>query len=223
MEQNQEIFHNRKKKFRRTIAIIGSIATIIATLITLASIFHPFKKHQNKTFEFVANLHGPEGNQDILVKSGTLIVDINTQKHPVDIDIYGVARVGEIPIKYLKDSITIGLESEGFQLVNPFQKYILNGDVAYVQVQKDDSLGIIKGRITDVNAIPLDDVEILVDYDSTIQTNKQGIFKVNLPNKMRKTQYELIISKKGFETERRIYYAKSQPAEIILSKTDEKE
>ena len=100
--------------------------------------------------------------------------------------------------------------------------FVFTGKPISITVKKDNSLGIIKGVIKSRDGQKfIQGAKVLINADTTIVTNENGIFKIVLPEKMRvkslSESYKLTISKDGFKTVSHYFFPKTH-AEFSIQK-----
>jgi hypothetical protein len=161
----------------------------------------------NVVLEYEGELHIPLGNRPLNAKIGE----------------DGRTNFGDIPARYLGEPITIGLNAEGWKIANGEQEFSFTGKPIFLKVQRDNSLGIIKGTVKSRDGQQfLPNAEIRVNADTVIYTDYKGIFKITLPIDMQikrvEENYLLTVSKDGYRTKTQYHNPKSSDAEIRLDK-----
>jgi len=108
-------------------------------------------------------------------------------------------------------------EGEGIYMMVVAEKYIL----VSIFNKQATNLGIV--RVKSMNLQPIEGAKVLINTDTSIYTNVDGIFKILLPVEMQVKKetdtYSLTVSKKGYKTIIRHHNAKSSDADIRLEKT----
>ncbi len=139
------------------------------------------------------------------------------------IGVNGRTNFPDITADNLGDTLNIGLEAEGWEIVDRNEIYVFDGEPITIRVRRNQSLGIIKGVVMSRDGQDfIANAEILVGADTLIYSNSFGQFKTVLPNSIRVADtsdfYKLTISKKGFKAKTEICY----PNTFIEVRLDEK-
>jgi len=198
------------------IGIIGSIASIIALLL----IFFPFKEENAPQLTvFIVD----SNNNIVLEHKGELNTSIGNRPMREMIGENGRTNFGDILPQYIGKTISIGFKAEGWDLINKNNTIVFDGEPIILKVQRDDSLGRIKGQVTTRDGQDfINKAEVMINMDTTLITDDKGIFEVILPIHMRikdkSDGYKLTISKNGYKTRNQFFYPKSSEAEIRLEK-----
>ena len=204
---------------------ITMAAVIIGILGSLAEVLNVINILPNKTNEklqltvFVTDIKG----NVILENIGRLNIPLGNRSLNEIIGANGRTNFPDITAENIGDTILIGLDAEGWEIVNGKNTFVFIGKSIHLKVKKDDSLGMIKGVVTSRgNRQPIEDAKVLINADTIIFTDVNGIFKIVLPEKMRikKTtdDYRLTVSKEGYVTIDRYHNPKSSDADIRLEK-----
>lgn len=157
-----------------------------------------------------------------LQNKAKVIVDFGNDRRAPLLGENGRTNLGEIPEKFQGKTIPIVFEGEGYEPVEPSKKYVLDGKPVYLIVQRDQSLGLIHGRVATRNGstfIPAALVLIAAEgRDTMVTTDSLGYFRLVLPEKMQKTEYLLTVKKEGFQVARERFLPKTTGADIRLEK-----
>jgi len=134
----------------------------------------------------------------------------------------GRTNFGDLTPNNKGDTITVGLQAEGWEIVGD-NTFVFTGNPIQLRVKKDDSLGIIKGIVKSRDGQDfIEGAKIIIGVDTTILSDKDGIFRIVLPESMRVKKetdgYKLTVSKDSYKTVTEYYYPKSSDAEIRLEK-----
>ena len=162
-----------------------------------------------------------EGNP-ALVNEGKINIPLGNRALNSMIGPNGRINFGDITKDNVGDSITIGLDAKGWEIVGGKNRFSFNGDPIEVIVAKDATLGIIKGVIKSRDGQTfIENASISIGADTIITTNAAGVFNTVLPTRMRvlseTTPYNLTISAPGYKTTTQFYYP-GQSTEIRLNK-----
>ncbi|MBC7775196.1 MAG: hypothetical protein H7246_07140 [Phycisphaerae bacterium] len=159
-----------------------------------------------------------------LQNKGKVIVDFGNDRRSPLIGEDGRTNLGEIPEKFRGGPIPIVLEAEGYEPIEPDKKYVLNGKQVYFLVRRDNSLGIVYGRVTtrDGNEFIAGALVIVSAEggDTSTHTDSMGYFRLLLPEKMHRREYPLIVKKIGFQVARDKFVPRSTPLDIRLDRED---
>lgn len=157
-----------------------------------------------------------------LQNKGKVMVDFGNDRRAPLIGENGRTNLGEIPEKFQGETIPIVLEGEGYEPVEPNKKYVLDGNPVYLIVRRDQSLGLIHGRVAtrDGSTFIAGALVIIAaeGRDTTSVTDSLGYFRLVLPEKMQKTEYQLTVKKEGFQVVRERFLPKTTGADIRLEK-----
>jgi len=195
------------------LGVIGSLASIIS----LICFFYP-KPDVEQLTVFVTDAKGIV----VLEKEGELNIPLVDRSLNKTIGEDGRTNFGGIPSSYKGDNIKIGLDAEGWLIDGP-NTFLFEGKPIKLIVKQDNSLGTIRGSVmTRDGQSFIDSAKITINADTTIYSNKNGLFEIILPQNMRidkpTKQYRLTVSKEGYQTETQLCGVKSSPAEIRLIK-----
>ncbi len=205
-----------KSKSIQWLGIIGSLASIIA----LWFVFFPPKS--DDSLQLTVFVVDSMGNAS-LEQEGELNIPLRNRSLNAAIGENGRTNFADIPASLKGTNITIGLDAEGWEIVDGKNTFIFTGDPIHLVVKRDNSLGIIKGIIKTQNGQNfIEGATVLINSDTSIQTNKQGIFKIILPTEMQvknlSTPYHLTFSKTGFITKTKQYFPNTSDMDIRLEK-----
>jgi hypothetical protein len=134
----------------------------------------------------------------------------------------GRVNFGDLQKSYIGDTIQLGFEAEGWELVNLDTLYIFTGKPIKLQIRKDASLGIIKGAVKSRKSGEyLAGAAVRINTDTIIYTDSSGFFKTKLPLKFQVPDinqgYKLEVWAKGYQAKSEYFYPKSTPADIRLT------
>lgn len=194
------------------IGIIGSIA-----FIGLFLYFFPSEKQT--ALQLTVFVTDTKGNP-VLENEGRLNIPLGNRSLNEVIGANGRTNFADITKDNKGDSITIGLEAKGWELVEE-NTFIFTGKPIHLKVKKDNSLGTIQGVILSRDGQDfIAGAKIMINADTTILSDADGKFKVILPKhiwvKKHSEKYQLKISKEGYKTESK-YYRPNDIDEIRLT------
>ena len=159
----------------------------------------------------------------IVENEGELSVDFGNDRRTAMIGENGRTNFGEIPAKFKDSLITIGFDVEGYEITGGKNSFKFSGNPIRLTVQKDNSLGIIKGVVKSQDGQEfLEGVSIRINNDTIIKTNEYGIYNIVLPEHMRVEKptdtYLLTVSKEGYKTRTEYFNPNSGDTEFRLIK-----
>ncbi len=199
------------------IGILGGIAEFSG--INLQSLFDSGSTYP--PLQLTVYVHGQKGRQDIVLDNkGKLIADFGNRRDPRRIGEDGRTNFGEIDRRFLGKEIGLFVEADGFEVAHPDTAYIYDGKPIYLAVERAKSMGRINGLITDKNGSGLMGVTILIENDTTTQTDNLGRFRLNLPKHKIQESYKLTIQKAGYQTKSRPYHPNSSLFEVELDRVE---
>lgn len=215
LDQETAVEENRSKRKKQVVfPVLLAVFVITAGVIFQDSIF--FSKHQQLTV-YVTDIHG----NVVLEQEGELHIPVGNRPLNAQIGEDGRTNFGDILAEHLGKTITIGLKAEGWEIVGNNNKFIFTGEPIHLIIQPDNSLGTIKGNVRSRDGQKfLADAAVRINTDTIIYSDKNGLFNIILPHKMRikdnDRSYLLTISKEGYKTKDQYYNPKSSEAEIRL-------
>lgn len=199
--------------------ILVSLASI-AQLLNIVQIW-PSASAPLQLTVFVTDSNG----NPVLQQEGRLHIPLGNRALNEIIGENGRTNFGDIALANAGDSIRIGLEAEGWEIMDGKNIFEFTGDPIQLVVKRDDSLSTIKGVVkTRDGQSFIPDALVRINTDTLIRTDSFGIFKIVLPSHMSvkkaEDQYLLTISKAGYETTTQYHSPRSSDAEIRLVKTN---
>lgn len=203
------IYPKQKERKAYWIIIVALLMALLGTLLYFA--LQPYDAsiflQEDKELHLSQNYPKFEGGELIM------IVGNKEERKQVLPKVEAVFK--QLPINSKGDRVFIRLNSKNWKLNTDS---IILGKTIDISIVPDGSLSKITGNITTENNNPIDSVEIAIDNDTTITSNKNGIFNIVLPFKFQKETYSLKFSKKGFKTKSEFYYPKSGNIDIEMKK-----
>lgn len=200
---------------KNTVKVITWLLGLIASLITIITFIQVEKP---SSLQLIVYVHGPKGELDILDEiDGKILVAFGNDLRSPSIGENGRTSLGEIPMSFLNEEVKVNIQASGYELINPDQKFIMDGEPIYLGVMRLDRLRTIKGVVKDIGGDRLiEKALVLIGVDTAIYTDKYGRFNIDLPKKWKRESYLLDVSKKGFLSKSYEYYPESGDAEIRL-------
>ncbi len=196
------------KSLRKIWKLIAAIAVLTTIVTNGFGIFDRLSSSTEETMQLTIFLPVE------LTNRGKLVVDFGNDRRALTIGENGTTNFLEIPKKFKNRRINIELIASEYKLNDSSKKYRFDGSPIYLNVSK--VLGHIAGLVQDRKGNGIGNAEILIDTDTTVVTNRWGIFKIDLPENMQKDTYRLRISKKGYEVRDEKYIPLSNDIEISL-------
>lgn len=148
------------------------------------------------TFPLTVYVHGEGGPQDLVLRnSGDVLLDLGLDRRRQPIGAEGQAYFPAIPATFRDQEVPIGVQSEGFEVSDPKEKYRLNGSSIYLMVKK--RAGHLSGRVEDDNGNPISGATIHVAGLSTT-SDSVGHFEFVIPGDRLKAQLDLQASAAGY-------------------------
>ncbi|MEM9687799.1 MAG: hypothetical protein AAF934_12910 [Bacteroidota bacterium] len=195
---------------------------IVVMLLGLAEVFHITNiVPAGRPLQLTVFVKDVQGNVALELKGELNITLGNRSLHKV-IGENGRVNFADITPDTKGNTIKIGLKAPGWQ-IDGNHTFVFTGDPIDLTVKRDHSLGIIKGMVKSRDGQKfIERAQVLINTDTVVWTDENGIFKVILPEKMRiktKTElYHITISKQGYKTIDSYYSPKSSDAEFRLEK-----
>ncbi|MEO0470659.1 MAG: hypothetical protein AAF206_13620 [Bacteroidota bacterium] len=192
----------------------------IATATLMIFILYVALRNGEPRQQLTIYVRDSKGNV-VLEHEGMINTSIGNRPMRETIGEDGMVNFGDILPEFLGDSITIGFQSNGWELINQKNTFLFDGKPVYLLIRRDNSLGIIKGVVKTRDGQDLvEGARVLINADTVVFTDLNGIFQVLLPEPMRvqtpAEAYRLTVSKKGFKTIVDYFYVKSSEAQIRL-------
>ena len=124
-------------------------------------------------------VHGSRGPQDLMLRSkGTVLIDTGRLRRTAIIDGNGQAIFTEIPANFRGQEVTVGLDADGYESVNPNQKVNLNGQPIYLEIRR--KAGRIAGYVEDEGGRPISRARIFLGPIGML-TDDSGRFAFDIP------------------------------------------
>ena len=218
LDQKEPIISTSGKSNNMKVAIY-SIIGLTALLLVLFQ-FNVFGS-SNDNLQLTVYVVDEEGNP-ALANEGKLNIPLGNRSLNSVIGPDGRTNFGDITGDNKDETITIGLEAEGWEIADGNNTFSFNGDPIKLIVRRDATLGTIKGVVKSRDGQQfIQDASISIGADTTLTTNEAGVFNAVLPPHMRvssqSSPYNLTISARGFKTATQYYYP-GQPIEVRLTK-----
>ncbi|NNF32806.1 MAG: carboxypeptidase regulatory-like domain-containing protein [Saprospiraceae bacterium] len=199
--------------------LLSLAGVIIIALILFQS--GVFSKSGSDNLQLTVFVQDEAGNP-VLENEGKLNIPLGNRALNSLIGPNGRTNFADITGDNVGDSIVIGLEAEGWEIVDGKNAFVFDGEPIKLTVMKDESLGIVKGVVKSRDGQEfIQGASVTIGADTVITTNASGVFNTTLPSHMRvtaeSTPYNLTISAPGYKTTTQYYYP-GQSTEIRLNK-----
>lgn len=179
-----------------------------------------FGAEYKDSLQLTVYVHGPKSPSDVVLQNtGKLLITLDNDRRSAIIGENGRTNFGEIPAGFRGQEILVGLEAEGYELAFPGKKYRLGDEPVYLEVKRDNALGIIQGIVKDRSGEHfIGGALVMIDQDTTTTTDSLGRFRILLPPDHQRETYSLTIKKAGFKVKNEYYKPKSGKIEVRLER-----
>lgn len=206
------------KYITMTVIIIG----ILGSLAEVLNFINIFPNKTNEKVQLTIFVTDTKGNV-VLENTGRLNIPLGNRSLNEVIGANGRTNFPDITADNIGDTILIGLDSDGWEIANGKNTFAFTGEPILLKVKKDDSLGTIKGIVTSRSERQvIEGARVLINTDTSIFTDANGVFKIVLPEEMRikkiTDDYRLSVSKEGYKTVDQYHNPKSSDADIRIEK-----
>lgn len=209
---------NGTGSFWKKMGYVGIVAGILGGFAEFAGFINLFPSRNDEPLQLTVFVQGIDGKTiDELQNNGKIIVDFGNDRRDPVIGENGRTNLGEIPKRLLGQKIPIVLQAEGYEKANPAEQYTLTGEPIYITVQRDNSLGLIRGIVKNRAGDQfIAGALVMIDQDTTTVTDSLGRFNLLMPLEKHKDTYLLTVKKDGYTIKEEYFKPKSTPAEIRL-------
>jgi|SRR5580704_644801 hypothetical protein len=173
---------------------LGGPAVVFALVVVGGKILVP----DTAPFSLAVYVHGPGGNQDIvLANSGFVILDLD-QRVPEQIGNLGQAVFPSVPAKFRNQDVPVSVETEAFQVSPESLKLRLVPPLVYLPVVLRS--GNLKIHVKDEkNGRPISGADIRVDLDALGTTDVQGDLKAEFHVQNPQQKFTLRVTATGYQ------------------------
>lgn len=191
-------------------------------IIAFLAFYFGFENSTNDAFTYTVFVHGEQGQDDIILNQGKVVMDLNNDRRVSEINSSGAAIFNGVPANLDGDSVKIFIEhKEPYRPVDLDRKYALKrSGKAYLKVKLYGS-DILYGYVLNHNGTGIDSVRISI-RDTSAFTNKQGYYNLEIPLEYQKKFQNVRYEKEGYKPEIRkntpIHTGQGQ--DVILNKID---
>lgn len=222
-EQGIDQLYPKRPILWKYLVLITLILVSLASIAQLLNIVQLWPQ-ESAPLQLTIFVTDQKGNP-VLQQEGRLNFQIGNRAFNEVIGENGRTNFGDIALTTAGDSISIGLEAEGWEIVEGKNTFKFTGDPIQLVVKRDKSLSTIKGVVKSRDGqFFIADAIVRINTDTIIHTDTFGVFKVVLPSEMSvkqiQDQYLLTVTKDGYETTTQYYSPRSSDAEIRLIKTN---
>jgi hypothetical protein len=167
-------------------------------------------------FPLTVYVHGSSGTQDLVLRgTGAVLLDTGGLRRASAIDANGEAIFTEIPANFRGQEAIVGLDADGYELVDPNQKLSLNGRSVYLEVRRKAEW--ILGHVEDESGASLFGVRITVSGVTGL-TRTDGSFELSIPGDRVRPDHTLRASLAGYGDWSDIVVPNSNELTITLHK-----
>lgn len=147
-------------------------------------------------------------------ESGQLSVYIGTKEENRTVLPNQSINISQIPASFVGKKSAVKLSSPYWKLSE--DSMMLSKSPIHLSLIPNGALGMVYGNIKDVNGAAIDGCSITIDTDTTIISNAVGVFKIELPYQIQKSQYHITVSKNGYQSQRLDYFPGSGNIDVQL-------
>jgi len=170
-----------------SITVLGLCSPLILGMVQF---FKP-----NPTHSLTVYVHGPRGPQDLVLRTGYVIMDIGADRRRAAISNNGNATFQEIPDTFWGKEVPLELEADGYELADPKAKARLSTTSIYLPVRKKS--GHIAGQVQDETGKALADASIHL-ASLTTSTDISGHFDLVVPGEIVYDDLTLRVEASGY-------------------------
>jgi hypothetical protein len=146
-------------------------------------------------------------------KGGELSIYINNKEEKKEVLSNGEVVFKQLAASTFGEKVIIKLRADNWKLRSDS---IVLEKVVNLNIVPDGSLAVIMGNIKTAWGQGIENVNITIDNDTTIASDKNGIFNIALPSKFQKSNYTLSFQKAGYHSLKEYYYPKSGNIDIRM-------
>lgn len=121
----------------------------------------------------------------------------------------------QLPYDFREAVVPVTLKSDFWKLVSDSVRI---GETMRLNIVPNDSLSMVFGRVINEGLEGVGNCKIVLDNDTSFYSDSDGYFKVHLPYRMLKLQYQLVLIKPGFHQKEAPYLPGSGYIELKLEK-----
>ena len=207
-------------KYVTALVVLIGISVVLAKFMNFNEAFSA----KGKSGKLQLTVFVTDFNDNVVLEhEGVLNTSIGNRPMRETIGEHGRTNFGDILPEYLGDTLSIGILADDWKIADGNNTFVFTGEPIHLKVEKDERLGLIKGSVMSRDGQHyIEDAVVRVNADTTVLTDRNGFFKLLLPEYMRihkKTdRYLLTVTKEGYQTTSEYYSPMSTDAEIRLPK-----
>jgi hypothetical protein len=149
-----------------------------------------------QNFPLTVIVHGKEGLSDMVLRSrGSVVLDTGELRRTASIGANGDAVFLEIPANMRGKTASVGLDTNGFELVDTNPTLTLSPSTFYLEVRR--KLGRLAGHVTSSRQ-PLPGVTVAVGKTQTT-TNDEGYFEMQIALNDAHSDLTVVATKPGYK------------------------
>ena len=146
---------------------------------------------------------------------GELVLRLSNKDERSSMFPHGEVVIKQIPASLRGATVSVRLIARYWRTAKDSVK--LNGSLLNLALVPDGSLGVLTGNVRNESAEPVVSAVVHINNDTTILTDRRGIFRVILPYQMQHDHYDLKVDQPGYQPYKRLYYPKSGNIDIRLN------
>lgn len=202
------------KKRNKVLTIVFSIILVAFAIVVINQFTSPFSKVfkivKDKTIKTHIQYPKFSENASVLFHFPNEVIESKINRN-------GQIALNKIDHRFRNSKIQV-------DLIDPYWKFIkdslvINDDETVIlKIQPNEKLSEIKGTIRDIFGNPL--ISATIEHEEIVaKTDSLGMFLISVPIDKRKKQYDIVIKKKGYNSQMREYLC-GDGIEVRLEKED---
>jgi hypothetical protein len=169
---------------------------VVVMLVVVVLGFHLVSAPPQR-FDLTVFLHGRAGHQAILLRNhGKVSLDLGADKRTEVVGDKGEARFTGIPGDFRDREVTLGLDDDTYELVNPALAIRLDQEAVYAAIQPRQ-LRLV-GYVLDAQGRPLPQARAAIAKASAV-TDQDGRFELTLPADLSEGDRSITLTAAGYE------------------------
>lgn len=145
---------------------------------------------------------------------GELVLRLGNKDERIQVPVQGEVVVKQIPARLQSYAVAVRVSALHWKATQ--DSVVLTGPVLNLPLVPDGSLGILTGNVRNEAANPVVAAAVTINNDTTIYTDKRGVFRLVLPHRIQHDNYALKVDKPGYWSYERRYYPKSGNIDVRL-------
>jgi hypothetical protein len=173
---------------------------LFLTFIAFGLCIYAYVQTRNDTFSLTVYVHGSAGTSDMILRnSGTVVLDLGSDRRREPIEDKGQAYFPGIPSSFQGQEVPVSIDAEGFELTVPDQKYRLDRNDLYLLVHRKS--GHVSGWVQDDKSQPVVGAVVTIGTN-TIFTDASGHFQLSIPGDQLNKDLLMQVMAQGFKLSR---------------------